>query len=111
VDEWRRSYLRNIVDIFVGRTNYFGCAMAFTQEFNRQVLPIPAFVESHDLWIALAANARGSNVHLDDVTLRKRQHGNNATSTVSRRALYQKLWSRVVFVQSLLAIAYRRLGR
>jgi glycosyltransferase involved in cell wall biosynthesis len=106
-----RSYLRNIVDIFVGRTNYFGCAMAMTQEFSRLILPIPPFVQSHDLWIALAANASGSNVHLDDVTLRKRQHGNNATSTVSRWALYQKLWSRAIFVQSLLVIALRRLGR
>jgi glycosyltransferase involved in cell wall biosynthesis len=105
------TYLSNIADVFVGRTNYFGCAMAFTQDFNRLVLPIPDFVESHDLWIALAANAIRSNVHIDDVTLRKRLHCTNTTSTVSHRLLHQKLWSRVVFARSLLLIALRRLYR
>ena len=96
--------LKNIVNIFMGKTTYFGCAMAFRREFVRVIAPIPAFVESHDLWIALASNLVGSNVHLDEKTLRKRKHADNATSTVSTRSLYRKVRSRVVFALSLIVL-------
>jgi len=103
-----RRHLKNIVDIFLGKTNYFGCAMALRREFAPLVAPIPAFVESHDLWIALAGNLARSNVHTDESTLLKRKHDNNATSTVSSRSLYRKLRSRVVFAMSLVVLFARR---
>jgi len=98
----------NIVDIFIGKTNYFGCAMAFRRSLVPLITPIPGYVESHDLWIALAANQIGSNLHIDDKTLRKRRHGSNTTSTVSRRPLVQKLWSRWIFLKSMVELAARR---
>ena len=106
------KHLKNIIDIFVGRTNYFGCAMALRREFVKVVAPIPSFVESHDLWIALASNLAGSNAHVDEITLRKRKHACNATSTVSTRSLYRKFWSRVIFAMSLVAlfVRHRRLA-
>ena len=103
--------LANIVDIFAGKTNYFGCAMALRREFVPMIAPIPSFVESHDLWIALASNVAGSNVHLDESTLLKRKHDKNVTSTVSTRSLYRKLRSRVVFAMSLVVLFYRRSQR
>jgi glycosyltransferase involved in cell wall biosynthesis len=103
-----RRHFGNIVDIFLGKTNYFGCAMALRREFVPMVLPIPSFVESHDLWIALASNFVGSNVHIDDSTLLKRKHDQNVTSTVSARSLYRKLKSRIVFVTSLAVLFTRR---
>ena len=106
--EASRRHLQNIADIFIGKTNYFGCAMAFRRELVPLITPIPAYVESHDLWIALAANVAGSNLHLDDKTLHKRRHANNATTTVSTRSLYLKLRSRAIFVQSLIDIYRRR---
>lgn len=104
-----RAHLRNIVDIFVGRTNYYGCAMALRREFIPVVTPIPSWVESHDLWIALASNCARSNVHIDVRTLRKRQHGGNATSPVSTRSLYLKLRARVIFAASLVVVGWRLL--
>jgi glycosyltransferase involved in cell wall biosynthesis len=98
------KHLANIVDIFLGKTNYFGCAMALRREFVKVIAPIPSFVESHDLWIALASNLVGSNTHLDERTLRKRKHADNATSTVSARSLYRKLRSRVIFAASLIVL-------
>ena len=103
-----RRHFKNIVDIFVGRTNYYGCAMAFRREFVHVLAPIPRFVESHDLWIALASNLAGSNVHIDDKTLLKRKHDSNVTSTVSTRVLYRKLKSRVVFAMSLVVLFARQ---
>ena len=102
-----KKYLKNIVDIFLGKTNYFGCAMAFRREFVHVVAPIPSFVESHDLWIALAGNLTGSNAHLDERTLLKRKHANNATSTISTRGLYRKLRSRTGFAMSLMVLFVR----
>ncbi len=103
-----KHHLGNIADIFIGKTNYFGCAMAFTRALVPLIVPIPPYVESHDLWIALAANQIGSNLHIDEKTLRKRRHGSNTTSTVSDRALSAKLWSRWVFIRSMLELAARR---
>lgn len=101
------KHLRNIADIFIGRTNYFGCAMAMRREIVPLVAPIPEFVESHDLWIALASNLARSNLHIDEATLLKRKHGKNATSTVSTRSLHRKLWSRAIFALSLVVLAGR----
>lgn len=98
----------NIRDIFIGKTNYFGCAMAFRRSLLPFIVPIPDYVESHDLWIALAANLIGSNLHIEDATLRKRRHSSNATSTVSSRSLYLKLRSRVAFARSLMELRVRR---
>jgi glycosyltransferase involved in cell wall biosynthesis len=106
-----RRHLKNIVDIFRGRTNYYGCAMAFRRSLLPVISPIPRFVESHDLWIALAGNVVGGMAHLDQPTLYKRKHGNNATSTVSSRPMYQRLWSRMIFAASLAVLLYRRRRR
>jgi hypothetical protein len=101
-------HFRNIADIFIGKTNYFGCAMAFRRSLVPLIVPIPPYVESHDLWIALAANQIGSNLHIDDKTLRKRRHGSNTTSTVSNRSLFLKLRSRWIFLKSMIDLAARR---
>jgi glycosyltransferase involved in cell wall biosynthesis len=103
-------YLKNLVDIFRGKTTSFGCAMAFRRDLVRQILPIPAYVESHDWWIAMAANLSRSNLHLDQVSLLKRRHGNNATSTISNRGLLAKVRSRVIFVRSIFDL-WRRKSR
>jgi glycosyltransferase involved in cell wall biosynthesis len=100
-------HLKNIADIFMGKTNYFGCAMAFRRELIPLIAPIPSYVESHDLWIALAANQIGSNLHIDDKTLRKRRHDRNTTSTVSGRSLLLKLRSRSIFARSMLDLSMR----
>lgn len=100
-------HLKNIVDIFIGKTNYFGCAMAFKRELVSLITPIPSYVESHDLWIALAANQIRSNLHLDDKTLRKRRHDSNTTNTVSSRSLFLKLRSRSIFARSMMDLSRR----
>ncbi len=102
-----RKNLKNIIDIFLGRTTYFGCAMAFQRGLVNFVAPIPRSVESHDAWIAIAANLLGKISHLENATLRKRKHANNATSTVSSRSLYMKLRARVVMTIGIGHIAVR----
>jgi glycosyltransferase involved in cell wall biosynthesis len=99
--------LKNILDIFIGKTNYFGCAMLFKRELISVICPIPRFVESHDLWIAFISNILKSNVHIEDHTFFKRKHNTNVTSTVSDRPFIKKLFSRIIFLLSILFI-YKR---
>lgn len=100
------KYFSNIIDIFRGKTNYYGCAMAFKSELKKYILPMPNYVESHDLWIAMAANLIKSNLHSNEITLERRIHGANA-SVVNRR-LILKLKSRIVFLKSLIQLIVRK---
>ena len=102
-------YLSNIVRVFTGRAYYNGCTMGLSKELRRLVLPIPGYVESHDLWIALAANAARSNRHLERYTLRRRVHGRN--SSIVNRSLFRKLKSRYIFLLSLVHICLRLIAR
>lgn len=99
---------KNILDIFIGKTNYFGCAMLMSKDFLKIILPIPKFTESHDLWIALCANIFNKNLHINNKTFFKRSHENNATSTISNRSLLQKIWSRCIFLISIIIILKRK---
>jgi len=107
--ESSQKYFSNIIDIFVGKTNYVGCAMAFKKELRNLILPMPSYVESHDLWIAMGANIIKSNLHLDEPTLYRRIHGNNAS--IIKRKLGPKLWSRVIFSISMIQLYFRSLLR
>jgi glycosyltransferase involved in cell wall biosynthesis len=100
-----KKHFRNIIDIYVGKENYYGCAMAFKKELKDLILPIPSYVESHDLWIAIAANLSRSNSHCDKITLSRRVHGNNAS--IVKRSLLLKLWSRVIFTRSVFKLIFR----
>jgi glycosyltransferase involved in cell wall biosynthesis len=99
------QYTQNIKKIFSGSINYFGCCMAFNRSLINMILPIPKFVESHDLWIAMAANLLRSNFHCEKVLLKRRIHGYNV-STVNRN-IYKKIISRIYFLISLIIIKQR----
>jgi glycosyltransferase involved in cell wall biosynthesis len=102
-----KKHFRNIIDIYVGKENYYGCAMAFKRELNKFILPIPQYIESHDLWIASAANLLRLNAHCDEITLSRRVHGNNAS--IVKRHILLKYWSRVIFTRSIMQLIYRKL--
>lgn len=99
------SHLKNILDIFLGKGNYFGCVMAFSGELKKTILPFPRYIESHDLWIAKAANLLRSNQHIEDITLLRRVHGGNAS--IVKRNIFRKIRSRFVFVRSLIELVRR----
>lgn len=76
---------RNELRILAGAAPYFGCAMAVRRDMLGGLLPFPAFLtESHDLWIATAANAAGRLRHVEQPTVRRRIHGANASSEKPR---------------------------
>lgn len=99
------KHLENIINIFLGKTNYYGCTMAFHTKLKKIILPIPTYVESHDLWIAIAANIAKSNEHLNNVTLFRRIHGTN--SSILNRSFLKKIKSRFVFAISIIELLRR----
>jgi glycosyltransferase involved in cell wall biosynthesis len=100
-----KYYFKNILNIFLGKTNYYGCTMALRKSFCAIILPVPSYVESHDLWIALAGNVYRSNLHMDDFTLLRRIH--NANASIIKRRLLPKMWSRIIFLRSIIEIYSR----
>ena len=98
--------IKNIIGIFNGTKFYYGCTMAFKKDFTKIILPIPQFVESHDLWIALAGNLICSNIHIEEKTLMRRIHENNATEF--NRGMIAKLWTRVLFLVSIIILLSRQ---
>ena len=100
-----KRYWRNIARIFAGSAPYWGCAMAMRRPALELVLPMPDWVESHDLWIATGSNLIGSNVHVERDTLRRRVHGSNAS--IVNRSLRLKLRSRAIFARSVLVLGLR----
>jgi len=102
-------YATNILRVFLGTAYYDGCTMGFRDELRELILPIPPYVESHDLWIAMCGNVARSNLHLERYTLRRRVHGGNAS--VVNRSFIRKLWSRIIFLLSFFHIVLRLIVR
>ena len=100
-----KQYSKNIIRIFTGKAYYYGCAMAFRKKLNSVILPFPDYIESHDLWIAMAANMLKSNVHLEETVLKRRIHGKNAS--VVQRKLTEKLYARWIFLKSYVVLKRR----
>lgn len=100
-----QKYIKNILDIYWGKPNYFGCTMAFSSKLKEIILPFPSFIESHDLWIAFAGNLLKSNLHIDDISLYHRVHGNNLS--ITSRTIYKKILSRFIFTFSIIILFTR----
>ena len=99
--------LRNIVGIFTGTRPYFGSAMAFRRDLISILLPIPDYVEAHDLWLALIGNLVGGVEHREELVLLRRVHGNNLTPD-GRRSLRKVLVARARLLRAVLEIVHRR---
>lgn len=100
-----KKMFKNILKIFAGTGSYFGCAMAFKRELIGVILPFPNYLESHDLWIAIASILRGKSFHLEDIVLFRRVHGSNAS--IIQRSIYKKIKSRFIFIISIINLLFR----
>lgn len=100
-----KRYHKNIASIFKGTVGYYGCAMAFRRELLPVILPIPHYVEAHDLWIGMAGNMLKSNQHLQDITLKHRIHSKN-TSNLNRR-FSRKMYSRYLLAKQYIELQKR----
>lgn len=103
--ETSKSDFSNFVSLLLGNASYFGCTMAIKRQILDYVLPFPRLMESHDLWIVSMAILLGKNGHIDDVVLRRRIHGTNAS--IIKRDIVRKLYSRIILVNLLILALFR----
>ncbi len=64
--------------------------MAFRRELLDYVLPIPANVPMHDMWIGALASLRGRVTYVDRPLMQYRRHGGNVSPS-SRAGIVQML--------------------
>lgn len=100
---WRT---RNLVGQLLGRRPYLGSAMAVRREVLSLALPIPAYVESHDVWLAMIGNTVAGMAHVPQSVLAHRVHGANV-STPRRRSLPVVAVSRLAMLRALVEIGRR----
>ena len=98
-------YFLNIIEIIRGTSGYYGSAMGLNRRIFKTALPIPRYVEAHDIWFAIAANLTKSSLHVDRVVLHRRLHGGNLTT--SGRPLWKKAYSRFILFRSIVDIFIR----
>ncbi|MCA4132249.1 glycosyltransferase family 2 protein [Arthrobacter sp. M4] len=100
--------LANLFGILIGYRAYYGCGMAFRRDVADVFVPVPRYLrESHDLWLAILGNLAGSMAHLEEPTLLRRIHEENATPR-GWRSLPTILRARVV-LGLLMIEGWRRL--
>ena len=84
-----RGLLKNAI-----HCSYHGCCLAMTNEFCRQVLPLPRGPFLHDMWIGEVAELfRKRVVFLNEKCILYRRHGENCSGSKGR-TIYQKIRER-----------------
>ena len=85
--------------------------MAFRKEILDTALPFPAYMhESHDQYLALAANVLGSIRYLEQDTIRHRLHSSNLTPQRFRSPL-RILKARAAYIGELAVLLSRKVSR
>jgi glycosyltransferase involved in cell wall biosynthesis len=75
----RRGGFRGSVAATLVKNRYLGCSMAFRRELLEDILPIPAEVPMHDMWIGALAALRGRVAYIDRPLMQYRRHGANVS--------------------------------
>ena len=86
------------------RNTYLGCCMAFRRSLLKVILPFPADIAMHDIWIGLVAEKMGRVTFVPQQLVYYRRHGNNASPTgeKSRYGLKYKFWYRWVMLRNII---------
>ena len=104
-----RKSIKNMINIFLGRADYWGCSMCFKKDLKKYILPIPINVVSHDIWFAIVGIYLNKIIHLESKTLLHRIHESNVTPK-KKRSIMMKLLARWNFFKQFYIIFKRKLG-
>jgi glycosyltransferase involved in cell wall biosynthesis len=93
------------------RNTYMGNSMAFKKELLPIVLPFPANIPNHDLWIGVAADLFFKPYFIPQVLGLHRRHGSNASNTfdiTTPTSFWQKVNKRILVIRNLPSLFARR---
>jgi glycosyltransferase involved in cell wall biosynthesis len=97
----RKGIIRNLI-----RNSYMGCCMAFHRKILARVLPFPAGIPMHDLWIGLIAEMYFNVAFIPDKLVYHRRHSENASSTSQKSSIstFDKVSYRLQIAKSLIRL-------
>lgn len=101
----RKGLIRNLI-----RNSYMGCCMAFRKELLQRVLPFPADIPVHDIWIGLVSEMHFRTVFIPDKLVYYRRHRSNAstTSAATSRSVTHRIKERIVLIKNLIELTYAK---
>jgi len=74
--------------------SYYGCATAFKRHILEAALPFPSYLQVHDIWIGLIAEAIGKVHYIEKPLMLYRYHGDSISHAVTN-SVWFKVWYRV----------------
>ncbi|MEI5994919.1 glycosyltransferase family 2 protein [Candidatus Enterococcus mansonii] len=80
------GFLHNIM-----KNKYIGAGMAFRGSLKAKILPIPARVPMHDMWIGLIAAYKKKSALVPKKLTLYRRHNNNASEIDTKASFFQQL--------------------
>lgn len=87
--------------------HYIGCCMAFKREILEAVLPFPAGIPLHDVWIGLCAECLGfKTAFIPEKLVMYRRHGRNFSPNVRKNQI--SYMNKVIYRLRLLYLLYCR---
>jgi len=91
------------------KNKYLGCVMAFRRSLQQKILPFPAVIPQHDMWIGLVNALYGKTLFIDLPLVDYRKHESNASSASSnkRGTLAQMIVWRWQLIKNLFLISWR----
>lgn len=103
--EKKISSFKVLIDIFLGRDEYFGCTYALKRSAF-VALPVYDWVLAHDLAIAMYAAIKAKKIYLSRTpTVFRRIHGSNLTASNTR--IIKKVKNRIWMLRYLLEVSLR----
>lgn len=84
------GFLKNLL-----KSGYIGAGMAFRSSMKKKILPIPAKVPMHDMWIGLIGDSQKKVALLPQKLTFYRRHENNASEIATQASFFQQFKWRV----------------
>ncbi|MGX7149240.1 glycosyltransferase family 2 protein [Enterococcus ureasiticus] len=90
--------LHNII-----KNKYIGAGMAFRSSLKSIILPIPAKVPMHDMWIGLIAETKNKSALIPQQLTLYRRHDGNASEIDTKASCFQQLRWRISLIIALIS--------
>lgn len=106
--EQRGDFNHGVVHNLI-KNKYLGCVMAFRKNLLAKVLPFPATIPQHDMWIGMVNALYGKSYFIDLPLVDYRRHDSNASSASSNKhgRVTQMIKWRWQLIKSIFSVAWR----